>query len=151
MGPARGGTCAGPFIAALVGLRMPSLDIVSKLNFAELDNAINNAKKAVLARFDFRGSHTEIEVVKEAGKKEQTIKLVADDESKMKGLQEMFESACMKRGILPRSFDWGEVEPTIAGKMKRIAKIQNGIPQAIARASAIWSRLRTAKWAHVQT
>lgn len=133
MGPARGGTCAGPFIAALVGLRMPSLDIVSKLNFAELDNAINNAKKAVLARFDFRGSHTEIEVVKEAGKKEQTIKLVADDESKMKGLQEMFESACMKRGILPRSFDWGEVEPTIAGKMKRIAKIQNGIPQEKAK------------------
>lgn len=108
---------------------MPSLDIVSKLNFAELDNAINNAKKAVMARFDFRGSHTEIEVVKEGEKKEQAIKLTADDESKMKGLREMFESACMKRGILPRSFDFGEVEPALAGKVKCTGKIRNGIPQ----------------------
>lgn len=108
---------------------MPSLDIVSKLNFAELDNAINNAKKAVMARFDFRGSHTEIEVVKEESKKEQSIKLVADDESKMKGLREMFESACQKRGILPRSFEFGEVEPALAGKVKCAGKIRNGIPQ----------------------
>ena len=108
---------------------MPSLDIVSKLNFPELDNAINNAKKAVMARFDFRGSHTEIELVKEGEKKEQGIKLVADDEVKMKGLREMFESACQKRGILPRSFEWGEVEPALAGKVKCQAKIRNGIPQ----------------------
>lgn len=108
---------------------MPSLDIVSKLNFPELDNAINNAKKAVMARFDFRGSHTEIEIVKEGEKKEQGIKLVADDDVKMKGLREMFESACQKRGILPRSFEWGEVEPALAGKVKCQAKIRNGIPQ----------------------
>jgi len=108
---------------------MPSLDIVSKLNFPELDNAINNAKKAVMARFDFRGSHTEIELVKEGEKKEPGIKLVADDEVKMKGLREMFEAACQKRGILPRSFEWGEVEPALAGKVKCQAKIRNGIPQ----------------------
>ena len=112
---------------------MPSLDIVSKINFAELDNAINNAKKAVMARFDFRGSHTEIEIVKEGEKKQPGIKLTADDEGKMKGLKEMFESACLKRGLHVRSFEWGEVEPALAGKVKWQAKIKNGIEQELAK------------------
>src|SRR5689334_17503218 len=108
---------------------MPSFDIVSRLNFAELDNAINNTHKAVMQRFDFRGSHTEIAV----DKKEKTLKLVADDEGKLKGLREMLNSAINKRGIDIRSFEWGEMEATVAGKTKCQAKIKDGIEQETAK------------------
>jgi uncharacterized protein YajQ (UPF0234 family) len=108
---------------------MPSFDIVSRLNFAELDNAINNTHKAVAARFDFRGTTTEITL----DKKEKTLKLVADDDGKMKGLREMLQSAVNKRGIDLRSLEWGEVEPTVAGKAKCEAKIKDGIEQEAAK------------------
>jgi uncharacterized protein YajQ (UPF0234 family) len=108
---------------------MPSIDIVSRLNFAELDNAINNTQKAVAQRFDFRGATAEITL----DKKEKTLKLVADDETKMKGLREMLQSAVHKRGIDIRSFEWEEPEPTIAGKLKCQAKIKDGIEQEAAK------------------
>jgi len=108
---------------------MPSFDIVSRANFSELDNAINNTKKAVAARFDFRGATAEITVdVKEKG-----LKLVADDGLKMRGLKEMFESAAHKRGLDVRTFKWNEPEPTLAGKLKCEAKIQDGIEQDLAK------------------
>jgi uncharacterized protein YajQ (UPF0234 family) len=108
---------------------MPSFDIVSRINFAELDNAINNTKKAVMQRFDFRGTTTEIEV----DRKENTLKLVADDDGKMKGLREMLGTALTKRGIDVRSLEWGEMEPTVAGKTKCQAKIKDGIEQETAK------------------
>lgn len=108
---------------------MPSFDIVSRFNFAELDNAINNTKKAVAARFDFKGSPIEITV----DPKEKTLKFVAEDGTKMKGLREMFHSAAVRRGLEGRAFDWGETEPTIAGKLKCSAKIVDGIEQEKAK------------------
>lgn len=108
---------------------MPSFDIVSRANFAELDNAINNTKKAIAARFDFRGATAEITV----DPKEKKIKFVADDGTKIRGMREMFDTAAIKRGLPLKTFDWGETEPTIAGRMKCEAKIQDGIEQAIAK------------------
>ena len=109
---------------------MPSFDIVSRFNFSELDNAINNTKKAVTARFDFRGSPIEITV----DQKEKKMKFVADDASKIKGLSEMFESAASRRGLDLKSFDWGDVEDALAGRSKREAKIRDGIEQEKAKA-----------------
>jgi uncharacterized protein YajQ (UPF0234 family) len=104
---------------------MPSFDIVSRMNWAELDNAINNTHKAIAARFDFRGSPVEITV----DKKEKKIKIVADDGTKMKGVREMFDSAAHRRGIDIKSFKWGDNEPTALGKLKNEIKIQDGIEQ----------------------
>ncbi len=108
---------------------MPSVDIVSRFNFAELDNAINNTHKAVAARFDFRGATAEIEL----DKKENTMKFVCDDETKLRGIREMFQSAVSKRGIDVNAFEWGESEPTIAGKLKCEVKIKDGIEQTLAK------------------
>jgi cyclic-di-GMP-binding protein len=109
---------------------MPSFDVVSRANFAELDNAINNTNKAIAARFDFRGAHTEILV----DPKEKTIKFVGDDATKLRGMREMFEHAAVKRGLPLKTFVWGEQEPTIAGRLKWQAKIQDGIEQEKAKA-----------------
>ncbi len=104
---------------------MPGFDIVSRVNFAELDNAINNTHKAIATRFDFRGATAEITL----DKKEKKLKVIADDEGKLKGIKEMFESAAHRRGLALRSFAWGENEPTIAGKIKCEIKILDGIEQ----------------------
>lgn len=108
---------------------MPSLDIVSRVNFAELDNAVNNTLKAVAARFDFRGSTAELTV----DKKEKKLNLLADDGTKMRGLREMFESAAHRRGLDLKTFKWSEPEPALAGKVKCEAKIQDGLEQDIAK------------------
>ena len=108
---------------------MPSFDIVSRFNFAELDNAINNTKKAIAARFDFRGATADIEV----DRKEKKMKVVADDPTKMRGIKEMFITAAMRRGLDAKAFDWGETEPGLAGKVKAAVKIRDGIEQDIAK------------------
>lgn len=108
---------------------MPTFDIVSRVNFAELDNAINNTLKAVATRFDFRGATAELTV----DKKEKKLNLLADDGTKMKGLREMFESAAHRRGLELKTFKWSEPEPALAGKLKCEAKIQDGIEQDIAK------------------
>lgn len=108
---------------------MPSFDIVSRLNFPELENAINNTHKAIATRFDFRGSPVEISL----DKKEKTLKVVVEDGTKMKGVREMFESAAHRRGIDIKAFKWGENEGTALGKLKCEVKIQDGIEQEIAK------------------
>lgn len=108
---------------------MPSVDIVSRVNFAELDNALNNAKKAIAARFDFRGATAEFVL----DQKEKTLKITADDEGKLRGIKEMFESAANRRGIPLKTFEWGEVEPALGGKVRWPVKIVHGIEQEKAK------------------
>lgn len=108
---------------------MPSFDIVSRMNFAELDNAINNTKKAIAARFDYRGATAEIT----ADPKEKKLKVVSEDGTKVRGIREMFETAAIKRGLHLKSFDWGDPEPSLGGKMKCEAKIRDGIEQDVAK------------------
>ncbi|MGD9690484.1 MAG: YajQ family cyclic di-GMP-binding protein [Phycisphaerales bacterium] len=108
---------------------MPSMDIVSRFNFSELDNAINNTQKAVAQRFDFRGAHVELSV----DRKEKKVKLVADDATKMKGLRDMFESAAHRRGIDLKAFAWSPPEPGAAGRLKCEAKIADGVEPEIAK------------------
>jgi uncharacterized protein YajQ (UPF0234 family) len=109
---------------------MPSFDVASKVNFPELDNAINNTHKMVQQRFDFRGQTAEIHL----DQKEKKIKLVADDATKLRNFLEMFETCVQRRGIALKTFVWSDQEPTLAGKLKWEAKIQDGLEQDKAKA-----------------
>jgi hypothetical protein len=102
------------------------------MNYAELDNAINNTKKAVAQRFDFRGATAEIEL----DRKEKKLKLVADDNTKLMGLREMLLSAVIKRGIEPAALRFGEHEATAAGKLKCEVKLTDGLEQETAKTIA---------------
>ncbi len=108
---------------------MPSLDIVSRIDFAELDNAVNNTLKAVASRFDYRNSPVEISV----DRKEKKIKMTAADDGKLKGLHEMFQTAAIKRGLHMKSFDFGEIEQGRHGEAKREVKIKEGLNSDLAR------------------
>ena len=108
---------------------MPSMDVVSRINFAELDNAINNTKKAVQTRFDFRGSPVEINV----DRKEKKLTLIAADDMKVKALREMFESAVIKRGISLKSFKFGDPIAGGEGKYRFEVKLKEGLESDLAK------------------
>lgn len=106
----------------------PSLDIVSRVDFAEIDNAINNAKKSIAARFDFKNARAELEV----DRKEKLLKLLTE-EGKMNALIEIFTTAAAKRGIAMKAFEFGEILPGAAGGQKCEAKIKAGLEQEMAK------------------
>ncbi len=74
---------------------MPSFDITSEVNKQELDNAINQARKELVARFDFRGSNASIEL----DLKESKIKLAAEDAVRVRALHDMVIGKLSKRGV----------------------------------------------------
>ncbi len=111
---------------------MPSLDVVSRINYTELDNAINNTQKAIATRFDFRNSKVTFEV----NQKDKVIKVHADDEGRMKSVHEMFMTAAIKRGFDVRSFDFEDIEAArhgALGNVKREIKLKDGLPTDMAK------------------
>lgn len=102
---------------------MPSIDAASKINYAELDNAINNTKKAIVTRFDFRNSPVEFTI----DKKEKVMKVSAADESKLAAVKEMFINAAIKRGFSVKQFEWGDSEHGLASTSKSEVKLKDGL------------------------
>lgn len=100
---------------------MPSFDIVSEVNRQELDNAVNQAVKEVITRYDFKGSKSKITLEKEA------IQLLSDDEFRMKALIDILQSKLIKRNVNLKSLEFGKVESGFSGLVKCTAKIIAGI------------------------
>src|SRR3989338_8215086 len=106
---------------------MPSFDIVSELNLQELDNALNQARKEILTRYDFKGSKSEITQDKEG------VHLVSDDEFKMRALIDIVQSKAVKRGISLKGLQFGRVEPAAGSLAKCLVKLVQGIETEKAR------------------
>ena len=100
---------------------MPSFDIVSEVDNQEVDNALNQARKELATRFDFKGARTEI--IQEKDK----IVLTADDATHLKGLREIVIGKLSKRGVDLRNID--QTEPAISsmGHARQELKIQQGL------------------------
>jgi uncharacterized protein YajQ (UPF0234 family) len=107
--------------AVRYGPPMPSFDIVSKVNSMEIENAVNQAQKELLSRFDFKGSGAEIVLEKDE------IKLRAPDAFKMGALEEMVVLKLAKRGVPMKSIDRGEAELSPLGHARQTIKIKQGI------------------------
>ena len=108
---------------------MPSFDIVNEIDLQEVDNAVNNTKKVIDTRYDFRGSNTEIELDKK-GKK---ISIVTADTMKMDAIKEQLATNMIKRHVSPKCLEYGEVEPTSKGAVKMEVKLKEGIDRDMAR------------------
>lgn len=106
---------------------MPSFDIVSKVNSMELENAISQAQKELLTRFDFKGANAEIMLDKNE------VKLRANDAFKMKALVDIVIGKLSKRGISLKSVDQGEAELSPLGHARQVIKIKQGIEGAAAK------------------
>ena len=101
-----------------------SFDIVSKIDHQELDNALNQARKEIAGRFDFKNSKTQIEY---DGKK--TIVLISDDELKMRNVVDILQSKAVKRGIDLKALAFGNVEAAAGGTVRQTVEIRSGIPK----------------------
>ncbi len=99
-----------------------SFDIVSKTDYAEVANAINQTKKEISQRFDFKGSKALVENHKD------DIILSAEDETKMRNMNDILQSKLVKRGISLKALDYGKAEPSAGGTVRQVIAIQQGIP-----------------------
>jgi uncharacterized protein YajQ (UPF0234 family) len=106
---------------------MPSFDIVSQVNKMEIENAVNQAKKELANRFDFKGSKAEILLEKNE------IKLSAEDHFKIQTLEEMVIGKLAKRGVSLKNVDKGEPDISPLGHARQVIKIKEGLESAVAK------------------
>jgi uncharacterized protein YajQ (UPF0234 family) len=106
---------------------MPSFDVVSQVNSMEIENAVNQAKKELANRFDFKGSAAEIVLEKDS------IKLSAEDQFKLRALTEIVMGKLAKRSISLKNVDKGEPDVSPLGHSRQEIKIKQGLDQAVAK------------------
>ncbi|HEX8960436.1 MAG TPA: YajQ family cyclic di-GMP-binding protein [Geobacteraceae bacterium] len=100
---------------------MPSFDIVSKVEMQEVDNAVNQTVKEIGQRYDFKGSKSEVTLEKE------TIKVLADDDFRLKAIIDILQSKFIKRGISVKALQYGKAENASGGMVRQTITIQQGI------------------------
>jgi cyclic-di-GMP-binding protein len=106
-----------------------SFDITSPIDFQEVDNALNQARKEVGQRYDFKGAKADIDL----NAAEKTLTLTTDDEMKMNALWEIVQTRLVRRGVPVKNFKVPESEPAAGGTLRRVIEIQQGIPIEAAR------------------
>ena len=104
-------------------------DVVSEVDLQEVDNAINQATKELLTRFDFKGSKSKIEF----NRGEKKIVLLADDNMKLKNLKDILETRLAKRSISMKALKYGAEEKAFDGTIRQNVEIVLGISQEIAK------------------
>ena len=106
-----------------------SFDVTSTVDLQEVDNAVNQARKEVAQRYDFKGSHAAIEF----SKTENTLTLVAGDTLKMDALWEILQTRLVRRSVPVKNMKLGDVEQAANSTLRRIITLQQGIPSDTAR------------------
>ncbi len=108
---------------------MPSLDIVSKVDMQEVDNAVNSTVRELSNRYDFKGSKFTIDLKKQ----EDLILISAEDSYKLKAIQESLKVFATKRNIDTKSFIFEKEEDATGNSLRQEVKIKNGIDQESAK------------------
>ncbi|MFC1481193.1 YajQ family cyclic di-GMP-binding protein [Candidatus Neomarinimicrobiota bacterium] len=108
---------------------MPTFDIVNQVDLQEVDNAINNTRKEVARRYDFRGTDTVVNL----DKKEKKIHLKTGSDMMMESLRDMLVENFAKRKISGKILVFGTVDNTAHGNVKRDVSITDGIDKDQAR------------------
>ncbi len=106
-----------------------SFDVVSEVNLQEIDNAVNQAKKELAQRYDFRGSRSSLDYNRE----EKKIVIVADDDFKLKALHDILGIKLVKRGVSLKSLVFKDPEKAFEGTLRQTAEIAAGIPKEKAK------------------
>jgi uncharacterized protein YajQ (UPF0234 family) len=104
-----------------------SFDVVSDFDHQELVNALDQARREIGTRFDFKGSKAEIEL----GKDE--IILRADNESRARAMRDLIESKAIRRSLSLKIFDWGEIEEAGGNTVRQRIGLRRGLPDDLAK------------------
>lgn len=100
---------------------MPSFDIVSKVDMQEVDNAVNQTRKEIEQRYDFKGTHNEIALEKDA------IVILAADDYKLQAVVDILKGKLVKRGVSAKCLDFTKKEPASGGAVRQKVGIVQGI------------------------
>lgn len=107
-----------------------SFDIVSEINLQEMDNAINQAIKEVVTRYDFKGSSAS---VSELNRKEKELTLTADGEPQLDAVKRVLVERMIKRGVDPKCLDYQKLEQATHNTVRQKVKLKSGIDKDIAK------------------
>ncbi|MEM6664811.1 MAG: YajQ family cyclic di-GMP-binding protein [Pseudomonadota bacterium] len=106
---------------------MPTFDVVSKVDFAEVDNALANLAREIEQRYDFKGSRSSV------ARQEQVLVIEADDDLKLKQIHEILKGHMTRRSIAPEALDFGTVEQAAGQSVRQSVTVRNGIDSATAK------------------
>ena len=106
-----------------------SFDVTSTIDFQEVDNALNQARKEAGQRYDFKGARADIDL----NTTDKKLTLTTSDEMKMNALWEIVQTRLVRRGVAVKNFKLGDSEPAAGGTVRRVIEIQQGIPIEAAR------------------
>ena len=106
-----------------------SFDITSTIDLQEVDNAVNQAKKEVAQRYDFKGSRADVDF----NRSENLLTLIADDEFKLTALWEIVQTRLVRRSVPVKNLKPGELERAANDTVRRVVTLQQGIPTEAAR------------------
>jgi uncharacterized protein YajQ (UPF0234 family) len=106
---------------------MPSFDIVSKLDLAEVDNALAGLMREIATRFDFKGSQSSVE------REESALTLRADDELKLRQVQELLRMHLVRRKVDPGAVEFKTPEKAAGQTVRQTVALRQGIDQELAR------------------
>ena len=109
---------------------LASFDISTGADLQEVDNAVNQATKEVVQRYDFKGSKCSIAFDREKA----ALTLVADNDFKMRALLDVLQAKLVKRGVPVKNLEIGSVVPAAGDTVRREIKLTQGIPQEKAKA-----------------
>ncbi len=106
---------------------MPSFDIVSKTDFAEIDNALQNVMREIGQRYDFKGSHCSVE------RKDQELTILADDDLKLKQMHELLQGHLARRNVEAGVLDYKEPEKAAGQSVRQKVAIREGLDKELAK------------------
>ncbi len=100
---------------------MPSFDIVSQTDLAEVDNAINGSMREITNRYDFKNSQSKV------SRNDDEVEILAEDQYKIDQVQQIFRTHLVKRKLSSGAFDFSKVEDARGGLLRQTSKILQGI------------------------
>jgi cyclic-di-GMP-binding protein len=104
-----------------------TFDVVSDFDRQELVNALDQVRREVGTRFDFKGAKVELEL----GKAEITLR--TDSEMRARAIRDLIESKAVRRGLSLKIFDWGVIEPAGGNTVRQVVGLRRGLPEDLAK------------------
>jgi len=123
--------CSSKLSAGIVTLEMAqnTFDIVSKVDMAEVKNAVNQATKEINQRYDFKNTNSSIEI----DEKEHALLLATASEFTLRSLNDVLQQKLVRRSVSLKALSYGKVEPAAKDSVRQTVTLQQGIPIEKAR------------------
>ena len=104
-----------------------SFDVVSDFDEQELRNALDQVRREVQQRYDFKGATVQL------SQEKTELVLVTDDDFRARSVRDLIESKAVRRGLSLKIFDWGTVEPAGGNKVRQVIGLKRGLSDDLAR------------------